>query len=120
MKRWLYQWLPLIFGCHCRPDRSFSYRGRPFPICARCTGELIGFLAALLTCWLLHPAPWVCALLLLPMLADGAVQLKTRYESTNPRRVVTGALFGYGVTTLILLSLAAVFRWGYSIGLGLR
>ena len=120
MKRWLFKWLPIFFGCHCRADRSFSWRGQPFPICARCTGELIGFLAALLTCWLPHPAPWVCALLLLPMIVDGAVQLKTAYESTNLRRAVTGALFGYGILTLFILSLAATFRWGYSIGTQLR
>ena len=38
MKRWLYQWLPIVFGCHCREDRSFHIREERFPICARCTG----------------------------------------------------------------------------------
>ncbi|HJB51594.1 MAG TPA: DUF2085 domain-containing protein, partial [Candidatus Oscillibacter pullicola] len=43
LRRWLWRWLPIIFGCHCRPDRSFHFRdGTPFPICARCTGELAG------------------------------------------------------------------------------
>ena len=48
LRRWLWRWLPIIFGCHCRPDRSFHFRdGTPFPICARCTGELAGILAGL-------------------------------------------------------------------------
>ena len=47
MKAWLYQWLPIVFGCHCRADRSFFWRGRQFPLCARCTGELAGFLCAI-------------------------------------------------------------------------
>ncbi|WP_334117834.1 DUF2085 domain-containing protein [uncultured Oscillibacter sp.] len=43
LRRWLWRWLPILFGCHCRPDRSFHFRdGTPFPICARCTGELAG------------------------------------------------------------------------------
>ena len=48
LRRWLWRWLPILFGCHCRPDRSFHFRdGTPFPICARCTGELAGILAGL-------------------------------------------------------------------------
>ena len=39
---WLYKWLPIVFGCHCRPDRSFYWKGKKFPLCARCTGELAG------------------------------------------------------------------------------
>lgn len=31
---------PIIFGCHRRPERSFFYKGRQFPICARCTGGI--------------------------------------------------------------------------------
>ena len=43
MISWLYRWLPIFCGCHCRPDRSFFFRGRQFPVCARCTGMLLGF-----------------------------------------------------------------------------
>ena len=38
------RFLQILFGCHARPDRSFFFRGRQFPICARCTGELVGML----------------------------------------------------------------------------
>lgn len=49
------------------PDRSFHFRdGTPFPICARCTGELVGILAGLATWWAVHPPAGVAAVLLVP------------------------------------------------------
>ena len=95
LRNWLWRWLPIVFGCHCRPDRSFRFRnGTPFPICARCTGELAGILAALATYWIIHPSAGAAAALLLPMLADGFLQLCTSYESGNLRRLATGGVFG--------------------------
>ena len=56
MISWLYKWLPITFGCHCRADRSFFWKGKQLPICARCTGELVGMVAAR---WLDVPDAWV-------------------------------------------------------------
>lgn len=53
---------------------------------------------------------------MIPMVADGLIQLKTTYESTNPRRFVTGILFGYALMVLIFLSSAAMIRFGYQFG----
>ena len=120
LRRWLWRWLPIFFGCHRRPDRSFHFRdGTPFPICARCTGELAGILAAAVSYWLFRPPAALAAVLLLPMLADGFAQMLTPYESGNYRRLVTGALFGYGLTALLLLSLGWAYRWGFAFGLDL-
>lgn len=63
--------------------------------------------------WL--PSIGVCLLLLLPLIADGFIQLKTTYESTNFRRVVTGFLFGYGFFSLFLISSIAAFQFGYHL-----
>ena len=41
------RFLRIFFGCHARPDRSFYWNGKPFPICARCTGELAGMIAGI-------------------------------------------------------------------------
>lgn len=99
-----------------RPDRSFHFRdGTPFPICARCTGELAGILAGLATWWAVHPPAGVAAVLLVPLIADGLLQLCTPYESGNLRRLATGLLFGYGLTVLLLTSLGL----GLSMGLWL-
>ncbi|MBQ7433967.1 MAG: DUF2085 domain-containing protein [Lachnospiraceae bacterium] len=119
MRAWFTKWLPIVFGCHCRADRSFFYHGRQFPICARCTGELIGILTALMGYAFFHPSVWLTALLLLPMLADGWIQALTPYTSTNFRRLITGILFGYGLFTLFLMSVIATFLYGYHYGLTL-
>lgn len=117
MIKWLEKWLPRIFGCHCRADRSFFFYGKQFPICARCTGEMIGILAGIPGFFLMPTPPvWVLALLLLPLVADGCIQRTTAYESTNGRRLVTGILFGYGIMMLFLLSTAATLRMGYRVG----
>lgn len=110
---WLYKWLPIIFGCHCRDDRSFHYHGKKFPICARCTGELIGILVCCAYSFFRLPSAGTALLLLLPLIIDGFVQLKTTYESTNPRRAVTGFLFGYGLCALFLISSIYAFQLGY-------
>lgn len=113
---WCYKWLPRIFGCHCRADRSFHYmRGGhrcKAPICARCTGELFGILTGIVWTFFGLPDWRILAVMLIPMILDGSVQLLTRYESTNLRRVVTGFFFGIGLWGLLVLSLQASFRLG--------
>lgn len=116
MEKRLYKWLPIFFGCHCRDDRSFHLRGKKFPICARCTGELAGILTGLISSFFFLPSVPVCIGLMLPMVADGFVQLLTPYESTNPLRFLTGFLFGFALLALFLISSRAAFQLGYQIG----
>lgn len=116
MRTWLYKWLPIVFGCHCLDSRSFHYRGQKFPLCARCTGELLGILAALASIALVRPPLWVLLALMAPMVLDGGIQMFTPYESGNLRRLITGVLFGFGLAELFLRSTAAVFCWGVEIG----
>lgn len=111
-----YKWLPILFGCHCRRDRSFSIRGIRFPICARCTGQLAGIFLCLVSCPFYLPKLYVLFLLMIPMVIDGGIQWKTAYESTNLRRLITGLMFGYASLRLMLWSYAAAFRLGIEIG----
>lgn len=113
---WAYRWLPIIFGCHCKPERSLFFRGRQFPICARCTGELVGILAGLACCFFFRPPVWVCILLMIPMVTDGLIQRLTAYESNNIKRVATGCLFGFGLWMLFVISILAVFQLGVQLG----
>lgn len=117
---WLYKWLPIFFGCHCRADRSFFINGRQFPICARCTGELVGMVFGAFSCFFYLPPVWAAAVLMIPMITDGFIQLKTAYESTNTRRLITGILFGYALVALFVISTAATLRMGYRFGQQLR
>lgn len=116
MRRWCYRWLPILFGCHCRPDRSFFVGGTQLPLCARCTGELAGILAGLATYGLVHPTPLLAALLLVPLVVDGGVQMLTAYESGNLRRLATGLLFGYGLAVLFLASTFWCLAFGQGLG----
>lgn len=114
---WLYVWLPRFTGCHRLPERSFKWRsGLPFPVCARCTGELIGMLVAAATGWLGQPPLWALFVMLLPLIADGTIQRLTRYESTNLRRLITGLLFGYAFALLLVWSIAATWQLGVDFG----
>ena len=113
----VWKWLPIVFGCHCRDDRSFHYHGKRFPLCARCTGELAGILAAAVLYWAVGvPALPVLAVLAVPLVVDGGLQALTAYESGNGRRLVTGVLFGYALCTFFLVTSAAAFHYGQSMG----
>ena len=74
---------------------------------------LAGALAGLTLCFFWRPDVWIPLALMVPMIADGAIQMKTRYESTNPRRFLTGLLGGYGALTLFIISLVATYKLGY-------
>jgi len=84
-------------------ERSFFWKGSQFPLCARCTGLLIGQAAALFL-FLLFVRSDIRILLCLAGISvlimgiDGLGQLKNIWLSTNPRRLVTGLLCGCFVT----------------------
>ena len=90
-------------GCHQRADRSFSFKGYQFPVCARCTGVLIGYALAI-PCYIsLGTSIVLCVMLAGIMFVDWLLQYKKVLESTNTRRLVTGICGGYGVLTAQLL-----------------
>lgn len=97
------RFLQICFGCHARPERSFHIHGKQFPICARCTGELIGILIGIPVSWRTGALEIpVLVLLMIPMILDGFVQLLTSYESTNLRRLLTGLLFGFALVSAVI------------------
>jgi len=99
------------FGtCHRRPDRSFFYKNRQFPLCARCTGIAVGFSSLLY--FIIAQSffdLWISIALILPTYLDGCIQLIWKVESNNTRRFITGLAAGIG-----LMSLAS--HIGLSIG----
>lgn len=111
----MYKWLPIIFGCHCRDDRSFHYKGKKFPICARCTGELVGMIASIPLYFFIKPDIVVLIAMMIPMILDGLIQNIFLIESDNVRRFLTGILFGYSLITLFIYSNVYVFNLGYNL-----
>lgn len=87
-------------GCHRRPDRSFFFRGRQFPLCARCTGVVVGEAAATAAFRFFTPPTSLLLAFCGVMLLDWSVQFIGIRESTNFRRLVTGSLCGYAWGTL--------------------
>jgi uncharacterized membrane protein len=104
-------------GCHQMNDRSFSFKGFQFPICARCTGLLLGQITGFILSFFFLK----CDIRLLLCLAvfstlflgvDGIGQLKKLWLSTNIRRLITGVLCGHFVTVFIIKLIITLVIWG--------
>ncbi len=79
-----------------------------------------GFLLAAIAYWSIHIEVQALLLMLLPLIVDGSVQRLTRYESTNPRRLWTGLLFGFALVYLLLDSVGFAYGIGYRIGIRMK
>lgn len=106
--RWV-EWMEFcgkFARCHQMPERSFFLRSYQFPLCARCTGIMIGrIVAILLFPFVLLPIKTsliVFPLLMLPLAVDGVVQRFSSYTSNNFKRVATGIMWGFASISLIL------------------
>ena len=118
MIKFFAKWLPIFFGCHCIPERSFFIKGKQFPICSRCTGILVGIFLAICTFFFVQIPIYYLIIMTIPMIIDGSVQAKTKYESNNKLRFFTGLLFGYaGIQLSLILHLKAI---NYIIDLSFR
>lgn len=95
-------------GCHGIPDRCFRIRGKPFPLCARCVGVLIGEIASVAFLFLAgFPAHIATLSMCLPAVIDWSLQQFFGLMSSNRRRVVTGLLAGFGYGSLLI----RLFLW---------
>lgn len=87
-------------GCHQIPERSFFLGSYQFPVCARCTGVLIGHIMSIFC--IKKKLPVMCIFsMCLTTLADWTAQALGR-ESNNKRRLVTGILGGFGTGYVFL------------------
>ncbi|WP_253735921.1 DUF2085 domain-containing protein [Paenibacillus sp. FJAT-26967] len=97
--------------CHRMSSRSFRLRGVQLPLCARCMGILLGYLA--LPLFLLYRTEYeykIGLLLCLPLLIDGFTQKWGWRTSSNMLRMVTGLMFGVGQCIVIAASVAILIR----------
>ena len=97
------------WGCHQIPERSLYFRGYQFPICARCTGMLVGELTSLVFNFFININSVFLLMIMIPMSIDGALQYLTIYESNNLKRFVTGLLFGFSLVALIFNGIKFIF-----------
>lgn len=97
MNKFKIEWV----ACHRKPERSFFYRGKQFPVCARCTGIYIGYISIFVFAVTLKPFPALWSLMLMiPLLVDGLTQAYSDRVSNNTLRLTTGILFGVGLSSL--------------------
>ncbi|MFW6048215.1 MAG: DUF2085 domain-containing protein [Candidatus Natronoplasma sp.] len=114
-------------NCHQNHERSYSLNGNQMPVCARDVGIFIGFSFGFLLMSFTRGARdlkdtlldvmnidtemkeikktiilvLVGAILALPLILDGSIQLVTDYESFNAFRTFTGLLFGFGFSVFV-------------------
>lgn len=98
-------------GCHQRTDRSFTVRGRQFPLCARCSGVMASYLLSAPLYFTLGGNWKISIAAMALMLMDWAIQFFGLHESTNLRRFLTGLCGGYGIMTLQLILLRSMLSY---------
>lgn len=83
--------------CHQRYDRSFFYKEYQFPLCARCTGMLLGYIGYIILLPIVGVAKVKINIIFLTiMFLDWFIQFLQIKESNNIRRLITGIFGGYG------------------------
>lgn len=115
------RFLKILFLCHSKPERSFYFKGRQFPICARCTGVLLGWMIGIIYCIFSEvPKVYITVLILFPLIFDGTMQSLRKKESNNIKRIITGIFFGMGTIFIfvyfhrIMVKLAFIFLEKYN------
>lgn len=109
-------WIKLMnygskLGCHQLSERSFFCKGFQFPLCARCTGIVIGeILLAPLSLLFFETPYWVSIIFISIMAIDGGLQYFNILQSNNIRRLITGILAGYGYTNLLIFFIKLIIN----------
>ena len=97
--------------CHQRPARCFWIRGRPMPVCARCTGLYAGaavagplalFLAAGLSS---RRARFTAAVAALPTLVTWGIEFAGLAHPSNSVRAIAAVPLGFVVAWLVISTL---------------
>lgn len=88
-----------ILGCHQKLERSFFIKGYQFPVCARCTGVILGQISEIILLIIGINTGLPAAIILLAFMGlDWFIQFTKLKESTNTRRLITGFTGGMGLT----------------------
>lgn len=95
-------WCSKYWGCHQIPERSFFVHGYQFPVCARCTGIIVGYLVSFIYALIFRKISFFTEIILiLPMAFDGLLQFFTDYLSTNLKRFITGGMAGFAFIQML-------------------
>lgn len=111
-KTWL-KWMRLgkLYGCHQRADRSFFINGWQMPVCARCLGVAISTPIAVILFFIHRISVSVAFIMAAVMLVDWTIQFVGLLPSTNIRRLITGIIGGFGVTTIQFYIILYIYKF---------
>lgn len=94
--------------CNMIPEHGIYIKGFYLPLCARCTGTLIGCVVTIfLFLFVIRRSKYrlslhiLSFLLAVPCLIDGLLQYVWQVESDNFRRILTGLLLGASIVLSI-------------------
>ena len=88
--------------CHQKPERSFFWKEKQFPLCSRCTGINLGyFILPFFIFNFIKISLLLTVLMIIPTYIDGAIQAYFNIESNNTRRFITGLMSGIGTMSLV-------------------
>ena len=98
-------------GCHQMYDRSFSFKGYQFPLCARCTGIVLGEFISIVAILCGVRIGFLYAItLIFPLAIDGGLQYIKLWKSNNLRRIITGLFAGFGLTYVYYYVVVSLVR----------
>ena len=106
--------------CHQKPERSFFYKEKQFPVCSRCTGIVIGVLylqpivigaaAGFVLASLTQPN-LIFVLGFIPLIIDGTTQYYGLRTSNNTLRFVTGLLCGFSIPFVVFKTESVILNY---------
>ena len=86
------------------PEESFYYKQKQFPVCARCTGIIVGYCTIPLFYFGVIKISFLFIILLnIPLLIDSITQYIGYRESNNKLRLITGILTGFACSALVVI-----------------
>lgn len=96
--------------CHQKTKRSFIILKHQIPLCARCMGIYFGYIIGLITILIVEKEfifnhIFIIIIITLLTYLDGFIQYRTKYESNNIFRLITGTLSGTATIYLIFFFL---------------
>ncbi|WP_460373588.1 DUF2085 domain-containing protein [Methanocalculus sp. MC3] len=90
--------------CHRKKERSIPFFGLEKYLCSRCLGMYLGFVSGLFFVIVGFRLPfWILIPFFIPMVIDGTTQLMGLRKSNNCLRLITGLLFGFSISFLVVI-----------------
>lgn len=107
---WMFFMKLCSLSCHQKAERSFFFGKYQCPLCARCSGLLVGYLTGIYMWIYNYRLPlYLNIICIFLMFIDWIIQFKEIKFSTNTRRFITGVLCGIGAMGVLQAIVLLIF-----------